>query len=159
MGIPWTQAKVVNTPDNPLPVSPLGVDSFFATRTGILAVGSGETTLIQVLYPSVIEVLEVSGNAANAPRVRIQRRKPDGSFENMTFPAANGAAAMGMTPSIVNSDGCAIFDITAYDAASSKYKMVLNRPLAFPNGFMITLSNQAASDQNVAATVYGRVLK
>lgn len=156
MGIPWTQAKVVNTPDNPLPVSPLGVDSFFATRTGILATGSGETTLIQMLYPSVVEILEVATSAANAGRIRILARKPNGGLENLTMMNGSGSAALSMVPSQINEHGSALFDITAYDAASSTFKFVLNRPLAFPNGFTITLSNQSSVDANVGASVYGR---
>lgn len=156
MGIPWTQAKVVNTPDNPLPVSPLGAESFYAIRSGILTPGGAETTLIQVLYPSVIEVLEIAGSLANAPRVRIQARQPNGSYVNMGFLNASGSGFLSLVPSQINRDGCAIFDMVSYDPAASKFKFVLNRPLALPNGFMVTVSNQASVDTNVGAAIYGR---
>lgn len=154
----FVQANVSNDPAAPLSVSPLGAESFFAYRDGVLAQGV-TTVLYETTKPAVIEVLEVACSAANAGQLRLWRRKPDNTYERLDFQRSNASGPLPLVPSELNVHGCAILDIVTYNASTSSYKYVLNRPLAFPTGFRVTLQNVASTDQSVGGTILGRLLK
>lgn len=139
------------------PVLPTGKDSIFATRSGVLAVGAAEETLISEGRPSVLDILEITGNTDSAPRIRIERRTASGTFVAMSMPKADGTGVDPMRFREIAANGGFIWDIRAYDTTAGKFKVALKAPIYFPHGFRVLLDNPfGQTAPNVGAILYGR---